>query len=96
MERRTDLTLVPPMLRERLRASFGDSCDARASLAEGERLLEAVLTGDARSRGTALDLLAADALVTHAFECAADDPDALPAMAEAAMRRIARLATEPG
>jgi len=89
---RTDLTQVPPALRDRLRGSFDDACDATASLAEGERLLASVLEGDDRSRGTALDLLAADALVTHAFECAADSPESLPAMAEAAMRRIAMLA----
>ena len=57
-------------------------------LAAGERLLDAALAGDERSRATALDLLAADALVTRAFELAAGHPG-LERLAEAAMRRIA-------
>lgn len=66
-----------------------------AMLRAGETLLAAVLaegapTGPARDR--ALDLLAADACVTWAFEAAADEPGTLPARAENAMRRIAEVA----
>ncbi|MHB1225625.1 MAG: hypothetical protein ACYC2G_16480 [Gemmatimonadaceae bacterium] len=70
--------------------------EAAALLAAGEALLAAVLGADAGSRDTALDLLTADALVTHAFERAADAPAALPALADAAMRRIALLADAAG
>ena len=64
-------------------------------LAAGERLLDAALAGDERSRATALDLLAADALVTRAFELAAGHPE-LERLAEAAMRRIAAHAAGDG
>lgn len=66
--------------------------EAAELLAAGESLLAGVLRADAGSRCTALDLLTADALVTHAFERAADAPSSLPALADAAMRRIALLA----
>lgn len=72
--------------------AFGAAADAAACLAAGEALLAGVLSGDCASRDTALDLLAADALVTRAFERAADEPASLPALADAAMRRIALLA----
>ena len=42
-------------------------------------------------RGRALDLLAADALVTYAFEAASEHPETLAQCAEAATLRIARL-----
>jgi len=51
-----------------------------------------VLRGGCLTRGTALDLLAVDALVTYAFEAAADDPEQLDARTESAMARIAGLA----
>ena len=56
------------------------------ALAEARLLREAATT-----RESALDLLAADALVTYAFEAAADEPDTLPARVERATARIARL-----
>lgn len=70
--------------------------DAEACLAAGEALLAGVLRDDTGSREVALDLLAADALVTRAFERAADAPATLPALADAAMLRIARLAGSAG
>ena len=86
---------VPPALQQRigqaLMGAAGD--DAHHCLRAGEALLAAVLDEEATSRGTALDLLAADALVTHAFELAAETPAELPALADAAMRRIAALST---
>jgi hypothetical protein len=56
------------------------------------RTVGALLSGGATSRATALDLLAADALATYAFELASDRPHELAAIADAAMRRFARLA----
>lgn len=68
------------------------SYEALACLAAGETMLSRVLREDCASRDTALDLLAADALVTRAFERAADSPASLVEFADEAMRRIARLA----
>ncbi|HEY0972120.1 MAG TPA: hypothetical protein VGE02_14225, partial [Gemmatimonadales bacterium] len=62
-----------------------------AHLAAGEALLGAVLRGEGRDRATALDLLAADALVTRAFELAAAEPESLEDLARGSMRRIAAL-----
>jgi hypothetical protein len=69
---------------------------AKAPVAESlveaaDALLETVLQdagGPARDR--ALDLLAADACVTWAFEAAADDPASLGAHAKATMERLAK------
>ena len=44
------------------------------------------------TRPSALDLLAVDALVTYAFEAAADEPSSLEARAGRALARIAALA----
>lgn len=56
-------------------------------------LLTDLLREGSTSRQTALDLLAADALVTYAFEAASDDPLRLDARAGAAMARLSELAT---
>lgn len=64
---------------------------AEACLEAGERLLDDLLTSGTTSRATALDLLAVDALVTYAFQAAADDPLRLEARAARAMSRIAAL-----
>lgn len=66
---------------------------ADALLGAGEELLASVLgEHSGEGRAVALDLLAADACVTWAFEAAADAPGTLPARAEAAMQRIAEVA----
>jgi hypothetical protein len=57
----------------------------------GERLLDALLNAGTTSRATALDLLAVDALITYAFQAAADDPARLEQRAAMAMARIAAL-----
>lgn len=85
-----------------LQARIGELVDAHpewealalpdALLAAGEQLLERVLSAPAKRRETAVDLLAADACVTYAFEAAADQPERLVALAELSMRRIAQLA----
>ncbi len=66
------------------------ACEATA-----EVLLARLLAGRESGRGTALDLLAVDALVTYAFEHAASRAD-LDAEAAEAMRRIAALGARRG
>jgi polysaccharide deacetylase 2 family uncharacterized protein YibQ len=90
----------PPVLRARLETVLGEALSrdrrdsADACLAAGERLLSAVLGDVGVSRSCALDLLAADALVTYAFEAAAESPGDLAARASRAMHRIASLAAK--
>jgi hypothetical protein len=67
---------------------------AEAFTAASEELLGRVLHGNAMARACALDLLAADACVTYAFEAAAEEPASIGARAEDAMGRIARAAAE--
>jgi hypothetical protein len=62
-----------------------------ACLEAGEQLLDTLLSSGSTSRGTALDLLAVDALVTYAFQAAADAPEQLESRAARAMQRIAAL-----
>lgn len=62
-----------------------------ACLEAGEQLLDTLLSSGSTSRGTALDLLAVDALVTYAFQAAADTPEQLESRAARAMQRIASL-----
>ena len=57
----------------------------------GERLLGTLLASGSTARGSALDLLAVDALVTYAFQAAADVPGELETRAARAMARIAAL-----
>ncbi len=65
-----------------------------AFVAASEALLRRVLDGGAVARANALDLLAADACVTWAFEAAADDPRSIVARAERATSGIATIAAE--
>lgn len=96
---------APPALQARVDAALrsaaagetGESMNAvERCLAAGEALLTRLLHADCHARDVALDLLAADALVTHAFELAADDPERIEERAGEAMRRIAALATVHG
>jgi ABC-type branched-subunit amino acid transport system substrate-binding protein len=92
---------APSPLAERLHAALGarlsdDSAHAYdAVLAVAESLLAELLALDCAQRDRALDLLAVDALVTYAFEAAAESPDTLAARASSAMSEIARLAAPP-
>jgi len=62
---------------------------AEALLDAADALLRLVLReGDEPARERALDLLAADACVTWAFEAAADDPGTLGERARATMQRL--------
>lgn len=85
----------PAALRARLDATLdADGTDrnarvAPALLAAGESLLTAILRSGSTQRDAALDLLTADALVTYAFEAAADDPSTIDERAAEAMRAIA-------
>ena len=87
----------PPALRARIDAALGPDLQvvsgdlAETLLAAGERLVRDLLADDATSRESALDLLAADALVTYAFEAASEHPIDLAPRAAVAMRRIAEL-----
>ena len=65
---------------------------AAALVAAGEAAMTAVLREGCLTRDRALDLLAVDALLTYAFEAAADEPGALEALAGEALARIAALA----
>ena len=89
----------PARLRARINAALGpalesDARDAAAAcLRAGEQLARELLQENATSRESALDLLAADALVTYAFEAASERPSELAAQCRAAMERIAALAS---
>jgi uncharacterized membrane protein len=92
---------APPVrLRARIEAALGralesDASDAAAAcLRAGEQLARELLQENATSRESALDLLAADALVTYAFEAASERPRELAAQCREAMVRIAALASE--
>jgi hypothetical protein len=88
----------PPDLARRiaeLAAPFDvrDGDIAEQCLAAAEAALPALLeAGDSESRGTALELLAIDALVTYAFEAAAPNAERVPALARQAMLRLSSLA----
>ena len=90
----------PSALLQRLHEALGkdvrrDVRDAsNVCFAAGERLLATVLREDEASRDYALDLLAADALVTYAFEAASESPGSLSDRATMAMTRIASLGIE--
>ena len=91
---------APTVLRARITRALGaatadDSATATsACLTAAERLMEDLLLRDCTSRESALDLLAADALVTYAFEAASESPSALERRATEAMLRMAALGGE--
>jgi hypothetical protein len=73
---------------------WGSLARADAFVEASELLLRRVLVGNAASRASALDLLAADSCVTYAFEAAADEPDSIAIRAREAKLRIAAIAVE--
>jgi len=81
-------------LRRALCPALGNDASgvAEASLAAAESLLEDALAAGCGDRAQAVVLLAADALVTYAFEAWADEPESLGERAAAAVRRLAGLA----
>ena len=90
--------IPPEALRARIDAALGADLHAEITdaaetlLTAGERLVRSLLVEDATSRESAIDLLAADALVTYAFEAASEQPANLSRRAATAMARIAALA----
>ncbi|MCU0626402.1 MAG: hypothetical protein MUF21_07955 [Gemmatimonadaceae bacterium] len=85
----------PARLRARLDEVTGSGTDAAApadALAfAGQELLASILAAGTTARDAALDLLTADALVTYAFEAAADEPALIDRRAAATMRALASL-----
>ncbi|MBA2684452.1 MAG: hypothetical protein H0U66_08200, partial [Gemmatimonadaceae bacterium] len=81
-------------LRTVLGTRMGDRSSSAhdAALATAECLLAELLALECAGRDRALDLLAVDAMVTYAFEAAAEHPETLSARATAAMAAIAKLA----
>jgi hypothetical protein len=93
--------IPPAALRARIDAALGSDLQmdsgaaAEILLAAGERLVRSLLVEEATSRESAIDLLAADALVTYAFEAASERPTDLSRRAATAMARIASLGGAP-
>ncbi len=91
----------PAVLAARLAKVLDDAMTQPASgipelfLSTGEALVARLLRSDSTARVSALDLLAADALLTYAFEAAGADVATIDARATTAMQRIAALATAP-
>jgi hypothetical protein len=98
---RTRTPVAPPALVSRIATLLADNptWESRprpeAFVEAAEQLLHRVLERDAMDRACSLDLLAADACVTYAFEAAADEPGTVEARADEAIRRIASLAADP-
>jgi hypothetical protein len=91
---------VPPEnLAARVRDALGATADQDAEftvvrcLDAMESLLVSLKDDEEAGRERALDLLAADALVTYAFEAAAESED-LAEIAEGAMWRVGEVAAE--
>ena len=88
-----------PALAQRMRpaldavASAGAARPDESALDAALILLETIVADGNGSRTGAITLLAADALVTYAFEAAAVDPHQIDSRAHQALARIAALAT---
>lgn len=85
---------LAPVLHHEVEAGRGSTHSEL--LAAARSLLIADRSAESADRDEAHDLLAADALVTYAFELAAEDPDAVEPLAESAMRYFGSLAAEGG
>lgn len=88
----------PEPLLARVHEALGAGVDAPAheaaqlTVEAAERLLARLLAADCATRASAVELLTADALVTYAFEAAAEHPDTdIDGIAAHAMRRVAAL-----
>lgn len=69
-----------------------DTPETYLSAAEG--LLDRLLQEGCSRRERAVDLLTVDALVTYAFEAAAEQPETVAERAKAAIQRFAQLADQ--
>lgn len=91
---------APPALHECVRELFESHAEwetlsrVDAFVEASELLLRRVLASGAVERVNALDLLAADACVTWAFEAAADEPAGIAVRSELVTLRIAAIAAE--
>jgi hypothetical protein len=91
----------PPALHTRLQELLADAASRPAAdvadvcLEAGQRRLASLLAERATDRASALDLLAVDALVSYAFEAAAETPERLERLAGMAMTRIAEIPEAP-
>ena len=87
----------PPLLRSRVTKALGDALERNVTETEGvcleaaEHVLERLVDDDAATRQEAVDLLAADALVTYALEYAAEHPDDFEEHARGAVERFGRM-----
>jgi hypothetical protein len=89
--------IVPPSLAQRIGRALDGADSSMVSvdavmIDASMNLLDAMLGEPDDSRRGAMTLLAADALITWAFEAAADQPDRLDALSSSAMQRIAERA----
>jgi hypothetical protein len=91
---------VPPALTQRMVVLLGDDADADASdtpvicVRAAARTLEALVAESRFGRESALDLLATDALMTHAFEYASERaPTQIEHVATASTQLLAPLTT---
>lgn len=92
---------IPPALRERMAQALAALAPAPEAavprgvhdtlLVAGEAMLARLLNHNRTTREAALDLLAADAFVTYAFEAAAEDGTGIAERARRAMVQIATL-----
>ena len=88
----------PPALTARITEALGErrlsesASPYDACLDAAVQLLGDLLVSEALGRESARDLLAADALVTYAFEAAADDIDRVEDRSSTAMLQLAALA----
>ncbi len=94
LERRDPIP--PPALRQRVRElvdAVAPAGDPTATLlAAAEAALQGLVRDGSLDRAAALDLLAVDALVTYAFESAAESPGGIPVQSAEAMARLSRVA----
>ena len=87
----------PPLLRSRVTEALGDALERdateteRVCLEAAERVLERLVDDNAATRQEAVDLLAADALVTYALEYAAEAPAGFEEHARGAIERFGRM-----
>jgi hypothetical protein len=81
---------VPPALTAVLLERVTNEGDTRDRFVEAAAAqLSVVLRSRPMTRAQAVDLLAADAFATYAFEAAADDPESLARRADEAMQAFA-------
>lgn len=69
----------------------GDASVADALISSADWLLARLLSDGCLTRRSAVDLLAADALITYAFEASSDEPATIEARAARAMARLSAL-----